>query len=134
MTPSRESREPPRNRAGTGGHADAGDGRHDASNGAVPGGIPVPTWVRVVGKVRPGVAIEAARSELQSVFDQIAKDFPTLLREDRVLRVVPLQQRIVGRVQVALTSSDDLAAASMTVRPDAGGAGVTEVRSAALGS
>jgi len=63
----------------------------------------VPTWVRVVGKVRPGVAIEAARSELQSVFDQIAKDFPTLLREDRVLRVVPLQQRIVGRVQVALT-------------------------------
>src|SRR3989441_4627766 len=86
MTPSRESREPPRNRAGTGGHADAGDGRHDASNGAVPGGIPVPTWVRVVGKVRPGVAIEAARSELQSVFDQIAKDFPTLLREDRVAR------------------------------------------------
>jgi predicted permease len=69
----------------------------------VPGGIPVPTWVRVVGKVRPGVAIERARSELQSVFDQIAKDFPALLREDRVLRVVPLQQRIVGRVQVALT-------------------------------
>jgi putative ABC transport system permease protein len=77
--------------------------RPGSSDRALPDNRPVAAWVRVVGKLRPRVTIEQARSELQSVFDQIGREFPTPLREERVLRVVPLQQKVVGSVQVALT-------------------------------
>jgi predicted permease len=78
-------------------------GRPGSADRAVAGGRPVPTWVRAVGKLRPRVTIEQARSELQIIFDQLANDFPTPLRAERILRVVPLQQKIVDPVQVPLT-------------------------------
>jgi predicted permease len=75
-------------------------GRHDV---APPGRPPVPPWVRVVARLGPGVSLDRARGELQGIYDQIARDYPTPLREGRRLRVMPLQQKIVGGVEAALT-------------------------------
>ena len=75
-------------------------GRHDV---APPGRPPVPAWVRVVARLGPGVSLDWARGELQGIYDQIARDYPTPLREGRRLRVMPLHQKIVGGVEAALT-------------------------------
>ena len=72
-----------------------------AADRSIPGGRPVSAWVRVVGKLRPDAAIERARTELQGIFDQIARDFPTPLR-DRILRVVPLLEKVVSPVETPL--------------------------------
>ena len=73
-----------------------------AADRNIPGGRPVSVWVRVVGKLRPGASIERARTELQGIFDQIAHDFPTPLREGRILRVVPLLEKMVSPVETPL--------------------------------
>ena len=73
-----------------------------AADRNIPGGRPVSAWVRVVGKLRPGASIEGARTELQGIFDQIARDFPTPLREGRALRVVPLLEKVVSPVETPL--------------------------------
>jgi putative ABC transport system permease protein len=63
---------------------------------------PVPAWVRVVGRLRPEMTIGQARAEMQPIFEGIAREYPTPLRADRVLHVMPLHQRIVGPVDTAL--------------------------------
>ena len=73
-----------------------------AADRSIPGGRPVSAWVRVVGKLRPHAAIEQGRTELQGVFDQIARDFPTPLREGRILRVMSLLDKVVSPVETPL--------------------------------
>lgn len=75
-------------------------GQHDV---APAGRVPVPPWVRVVGKVKAGVTIERARGEMQTIHDLITRDHPHAVREGRSLRVVSLQRKVVGPVEVALT-------------------------------
>ena len=77
-------------------------GQPGAADRSIPGGRPVSGWVRVVGKLRPDAAIERGRTELQGIFDQIARDFPTPLREGRILRVVPLLEKVVSPVETPL--------------------------------
>jgi predicted permease len=69
---------------------------------SVPGGRPVSAWVRVVGRLRPEASIERARTEFHAIFDQIARDFPTPLREERTHRIVPLLEKVVGQVETPL--------------------------------
>jgi putative ABC transport system permease protein len=73
-----------------------------AADRIIPGGRPVSPWVRVVGKLRPDASIERARTEFQGIFDQIARDFPTPLREGRSHRVVPLLEKVVSPVETPL--------------------------------
>jgi len=73
-----------------------------AADRSIPGGRPVSAWVRVVGKLRPHAAIEQGRTELQGIFDQIAHDFPTPLREGRILRVTSLLEKVVSPVETPL--------------------------------
>jgi putative ABC transport system permease protein len=63
---------------------------------------PIPAWVRVVGRLRPAATIGQARAEMQTIFERIAREFPTPLRADRILRVMPLHEKIVGPVDTAL--------------------------------
>ncbi len=77
-------------------------GQPGAPDRSIPGGRPVSGWVRVVGKLRPDAAFEQGRTELQGIFDQIARDFPTPLREGRTLRVVPLLDKVVSPVETPL--------------------------------
>jgi putative ABC transport system permease protein len=63
---------------------------------------PIPGWARVVGRLRPEATIGQAHAEMQTIFDAIAREFPTPLRADRILRVIPLHQKIVGSVDTAL--------------------------------
>jgi predicted permease len=77
-------------------------GRPGAPERQDPRLAPVPSWVRVVGRLRPEATIEQARAEMQTIFDAIAREFPTPLRADRILRVMPLHQKIVGSVDTAL--------------------------------
>ena len=73
-----------------------------AADRSIPGGRPVSAWVRVVGKLRPDASIERARTEFQGIFEQIASDFPTPLREGRIHRVVPLLEKVVSPVEAPL--------------------------------
>jgi predicted permease len=77
-------------------------GQPGSADRSVPGGRPVSGWVRVVGKLRPHAGIEQGRAEMQGIFDQIARDFPTPLREGRILRVVPLLEKVVSPVETPL--------------------------------
>jgi putative ABC transport system permease protein len=58
-------------------------------------------WLQVTGRLRPGVTMTQAQSELDALGASLASDFPA---ENRgwVIRMVPLQQLIVGNVKPAL--------------------------------
>ena len=64
---------------------------------------PLPPWVTVVGKLRAEVSIDRARADLERVYADVAREHPVALREGRALRVVPLREKLVGRLQIALT-------------------------------
>jgi putative ABC transport system permease protein len=64
--------------------------------------IPFPSAPGVVARLRPEATIGQARAEIQTIFEGIAREFPTPLRTDRILRVMPLHEKIVGSVDTAL--------------------------------
>ena len=69
---------------------------------SIPGGRPASPWVRIVGKLRPHVEVARARTELEGVFEQLARDFPTPLRAGYTLTVGSLQDKIVAPVAMPL--------------------------------
>jgi len=59
------------------------------------------TWFTVVGRLRPGVSVAAARSDLESVQRQLGAEFPkTDSRLD--IRIEPLKNVIVGDASSSL--------------------------------
>jgi putative ABC transport system permease protein len=62
-------------------------------------GGPVPL-LNVAARLRNGVAIEAARAELQGVRERIAQAHP--FGAERMLRVIPLREQLVGSSRQAL--------------------------------
>jgi putative ABC transport system permease protein len=58
-------------------------------------------WLQVTGRLKPGVTLRQAQTELDALGASLASDFPA---ENRgwVIRMVPLQQMIVGNVKPAL--------------------------------
>ena len=58
-------------------------------------------WLQVTGRLKPGVTLTQARTELEALGASLAAEFPA---ENRgwVIRMVPLQQMIVGNVKPAL--------------------------------
>jgi predicted permease len=61
-------------------------------------GVPV----RVVAKLAPDVTIEQARTELETIRLRLAQASPMPLLDEAMLRVVPLQEQLVGSARSAL--------------------------------
>jgi predicted permease len=56
----------------------------------------------VVGRLRPGATLENARAEIDAVRSRIAKAEPFPIADSLNLRIVPLQDRLVGQARPAL--------------------------------
>ena len=63
---------------------------------------PAANLVNVVGRLRPGATLEGARAELDTVRTRIAKADPFPIADELKLRVVALQDRLVGQAKPAL--------------------------------
>jgi predicted permease len=58
-------------------------------------------WLRVVGRLKPGISMAQARGELDALSARLAKDFPAE-NAGWEIRMVPLQEVMVGNVRAAL--------------------------------
>jgi putative ABC transport system permease protein len=58
-------------------------------------------WLRVTGRLRPGVTLDQARAEMNIVAERLAEQYPDANR-DLGINLVPLQEHIVGKVQPTL--------------------------------
>lgn len=62
---------------------------------------PGPSWVRVVGKLKPDATLEKARAELDVIHDRLNRQYPSLFRH-KALNIAGLAERIVGEARLAL--------------------------------
>jgi predicted permease len=58
-------------------------------------------WLQVTGRMKPGVSLTQVQSELEAISARFAKEFPAE-NEGWTIRMVPLQQMIVGKTRSAL--------------------------------
>jgi putative ABC transport system permease protein len=58
-------------------------------------------WLRVIGRLKPGVSMELAQTELDAIGARLAKEFPAE-NDGWAVRMVPLRAMIVGKVKDAL--------------------------------
>ena len=58
-------------------------------------------WLRVTARLKPGVSIAQAQAELDAFSARLAKEFPAE-NDGWVIRMMPLQEMIVGNVKSAL--------------------------------
>jgi len=58
-------------------------------------------WLRVTGRLKPGVSLAQAQAELDAIAARLAKEFPGE-NDGWMIRMVPLQELIVGNVRSAL--------------------------------
>ena len=58
-------------------------------------------WLQVTGRLKPGVSMAQAQAELDAIAVRLAKEFPAE-NNGWMIRMVPLQQMIVGNVKSAL--------------------------------
>jgi putative ABC transport system permease protein len=58
-------------------------------------------WLGVVGRLKPGVSIAQAQAEMDRIYSGIAREFPAA-NAGWTVRLVPLQQSLVGNVRPAL--------------------------------
>jgi putative ABC transport system permease protein len=65
---------------------------------------PVPTWVQVVGKLRPDASFTRARAEMQVIYDRV-RQIPNVFSRwpDEKMRFIPLAERVVKAPRLALT-------------------------------
>ena len=64
---------------------------------------PVPTWIRVVGRLKPGVSFASARAEMQVIFDRV-RQIPGVFGrwpEEKML-FIPLAERVAGQSRRAI--------------------------------
>jgi putative ABC transport system permease protein len=58
-------------------------------------------WLRVIGRLKPGISMTQAQAEMNGLCERLAKEFPAENGE-WVIRIEPLRQMIVGDVKAAL--------------------------------
>ncbi len=64
---------------------------------------PVNTIFNVVARLKPGVSLQQARSEMEGIHARIAKQYQNQINYSQVeLRVVPVQEKLVGNARPAL--------------------------------
>jgi putative ABC transport system permease protein len=59
------------------------------------------TYLKVIGRLKPGVTVEQTREEMQAIMTQLAQEYPQTNAEMRST-VVPLPDQLVGEVRPAL--------------------------------
>lgn len=64
---------------------------------------PTPTWIRVAGRLKPGVSLAQARAEMQVIFDRV-RQIPSPYNRwpNDKLRFIPLGERVAGEARRAL--------------------------------
>jgi hypothetical protein len=62
-------------------------------------------YVRVIGRLKPGVTVAQAQAELDSIQQQLVQEMPTMYRDWRV-DVEPLRDTVSGRVRPAIPGFD----------------------------
>ncbi len=63
---------------------------------------PAPPWIRVVGRLRSGVGVAHARSEMQALHARLQREYPRHPFLIRSLRVLPLKDKLGENVRVSL--------------------------------
>lgn len=58
-------------------------------------------WLRAIGRLKPGVTVEQAQSEIDAIALGLAEQYPDT-NVDYTAKLVPLRERIVGSVQPAI--------------------------------
>jgi putative ABC transport system permease protein len=58
-------------------------------------------WLQITGRLKPGVSMAQAQTEMDGISTRLAKDFPAE-NSDWTLHMLPLRQMIVGNVRSAL--------------------------------
>ncbi len=58
-------------------------------------------WLQVIGRLKPGVPLEQAQSEMDAINAQFARQYPAT-NSDRKLTLIHLQEHLVGDVRPAL--------------------------------
>jgi putative ABC transport system permease protein len=66
-----------------------------------PSSGPAPPWICAVGKLRPGVSLEQANAEMQTINSNITQQYPSPIR-DPFLHVAYLHDKISGNARAAL--------------------------------
>jgi putative ABC transport system permease protein len=59
-------------------------------------------YLRVLARLRPGVSLEQARRELDTIADRLAKEYPKTNTGENTVRLVPLRELEVGGIEPAL--------------------------------
>jgi putative ABC transport system permease protein len=60
------------------------------------------TWVNVVAKLKPGISIQCAKTELEAIRARIAQANPGWRPNQAKLVIVPVQEKLVGHARLAL--------------------------------
>jgi putative ABC transport system permease protein len=63
---------------------------------------PSPFWIRVVGRLRPGVAIDHARTEMRALHARLQREYPRPAALQRSLRLMPLKEKLAEGVSLSL--------------------------------
>ncbi len=65
---------------------------------------PTPTWFRIIGKIKPGVSVDEAHAEMQTLFTRTWKQYrnPWVHSGKSKLRFETLIQRLIGRARPTL--------------------------------
>jgi putative ABC transport system permease protein len=63
---------------------------------------PAPPWIRVVGRLRPGVSVSHARTEMQALHARLQREYPRHAALMRSLRVLPLNDKLAENVRLSL--------------------------------
>ena len=57
---------------------------------------------RTIGRLKPGVELEAARKELSSIMSELAREHPADFAQSASARIDPLKEHLVGPIKLAL--------------------------------
>jgi putative ABC transport system permease protein len=63
---------------------------------------PSPGWIRVVGRLRPGVGVDHARAEMQALHARLHREYPRPPALQRSLRLMPLKDKLAEPVRLSL--------------------------------
>ena len=58
--------------------------------------------LQLIGRMKPGVTLEQARAELNSILQQLKREHPNAYDESSVIAAMPLRDATVGQVKSAL--------------------------------
>jgi len=59
-------------------------------------------YLRVLGRLKAGVAISEARAEMNAIAARLAREYPPSNRDDDAINLIPLREMITGNVRPAL--------------------------------